>query len=578
MSGSNQSEVEGNSFVRQEIPARIGTGFIGGKASGLAGISEHIHSRFQGDDTFADFQINIPGMAVLCSDVFAAFLDQNKVDILALESESDHRIANRFHAWDIPFSVLGELREITDKLTSPLAVRSSSLLEDALESPFAGIYATKMIPNNEPDPDIRFKKLIAAIKFVYASTFFRNARDYRRAINVSPDAERMSVIIQEVVGTPHFDRYYPDISGVARSINYYPINRSKSEDGIVHLALGLGKTIVDGSRSWWYSPSQPRVNPPFLDINELLKQTQTSFWAVNLGKPPDYDPSSETEYLIKAGLKDAEYDDTLSPIVSTYDPANDRIQVGLMDHGPRILTFAPILVYNQLPLNALIKAILEMCESAYNSPVEIEFALTMNPLRFGLLQVRKMASSSGDVSIAEADLTSRDVLLGSRMALGNGERTDITDIIFVKPDSFDPAHSRTIAQEIDTLNRTLLESDRTCLLIGFGRWGSSDPWLGIPVTWGQISQAKVIVESTLPNMDKEFSQGSHFFHNITSFGVSYFSVRYSSQEQIDWDWLLSQDMVEELSFVRHVRTHQPIPIRVDGRTGLGVILKPDLPE
>ena len=559
-------------FSSRKEPTVIGSGALGGKAAGLIGISKQLASAFD-PEQFKEIQLNIPALTVILSDVFVTFMEQNRVESTFLLEESDARIAHAFQGYDLPFSILGDLRAIIDQFHYPLAVRSSSILEDALEAPFAGIYATKMIPNNESDPDVRFKKLTEAIKFVYASTFFKAAKDYRRGIGQDLLDEQMAVIIQEVVGTPHFERYYPDISGVARSYNYYPPSHSKPEDGIVSLALGLGKTIVDGDPAWSFTPKAPRANPPFLDVNEWLKQTQTSFWCVNLGSPPAYDPINEAEFLVRCGLKEAEYDDTLRAVASTYDPENDRINAGLGEHGPRLVTFAPILVYKQFPLSELVKTVLLICSEALHEQVEIEFAITLKPLRLGLLQVRPLLASLNEIDITDEEFMGSDLFLSSNRVLGNGELHTIQDIVYVKPQTFDAKHSVQIAQEIEVLNNSLLALGEKYILIGFGRWGSSDPWLGTPVSWGQISQAKVIVESTLPDMDKEFSQGSHFFHNITSFGVDYFSVRYSDKPGIDWPWLDEQECVAETKFVRHVRLNKPVYIKVDGRRGRGIIRK-----
>lgn len=559
-------------FSDQKKPSVIGSGSLGGKAQGLFGISKYLADSFDAEQ-FKEIEFNIPSLTVILSDVFDTFIQQNQVSTEMLLEASDDRIAHAFQSFDLPFGILGDLKTIIDQIHYPLAVRSSSILEDALESPFAGIYATKMIPNNESDTDVRFRKLTEAIKFVYASTFFKAAKDYRKAIGNDLLDEKMAVIIQEVVGKPHYDRYYPEISGVARSFNYYPPSHSKPEDGIVNLALGLGKTIVDGDPSWWFTPKSPRANPPFLDVGEWLKQTQNKFWSVNLGPPPEYDPINESEYLILNGLKEAEYDDTLRSIVSTYDPRNDRINVGLGEVGPRMVTFAPILVYNQFPLNDLIKNVLKLCEEALNLPVEIEFALTLNPTRFGLLQVRPLLASIEEIVIKDEDLANENTLLASERVLGNGKSNTIEHIVFVKPQDFEAKYTPEIAREIETINAAAIENGTQYLLIGFGRWGSSDPWLGTPVSWGQISQAKTIVESTLPEMDKEFSQGSHFFHNITSFGVSYFSVRYSDDYGIDWKWLDQQVCVSETEYVKHVKLDRALKIQVDGRSGRGVIIK-----
>lgn len=559
-------------FSGRNKPAVIGTGGIGGKAQGLLGVSKYLSQQFDAKE-FESIDFNIPSMAIIRSDVFDAFMEQNHIDADMLRDQSDDRIAHAFQSYDLPFGVLGDLRLIIDNIHHPLAIRSSSILEDALEAPFAGIYATKMIPNNESDPDIRFKKLTEAIKFVYASTFFKAAKDYRKAIGKASLAEKMAVIIQEIVGRKHDERYYPDISGVARSFNYYPPSHSKPEDGIVNLALGLGKTIVDGDPSWWFTPKSPRANPPFLDVSEWLKQTQNKFWSVNLGPPPAYDPIDEAEYLLSHGLKEAEYDDTLTSVASTYDPRNDRINVGVGEVGPRMVTFAPILVYNQFPLNDLLKRIIELCKQSSHSDVEIEFAITLNPIRFGLLQVRPLLATSHRTAVSDEEFENPSALLVTDRVLGNGEINSIDHILYVKPKPFQSKHTPQIALDIEKINAEFIQNDQHYVLVGFGRWGSSDPWLGVPVSWGQISQAKSIVESTLPDMDKEFSQGSHFFHNITSFGVSYFSVRHTDSPGIDWEWLDSQKCVSESEFVRLVQVEHPLKIKIDGRVGRGVILK-----
>ncbi|NQT64110.1 MAG: hypothetical protein HQ556_14215 [Candidatus Marinimicrobia bacterium] len=559
-------------FSDQRKPTSIGTGSLGGKASGLFSVNRHLASAFD-SQRFAEIDFNIPSFTVILSDVFDSFMLQNQVEADMLLEQSDERIAHAFQTYNLPFGILGDLKTIIDQIHYPLAIRSSSILEDSLESPFAGIYATKMIPNNESDPNERFNKLSEAIKFVYASTFFKAAKDYRKAIGKDLLDEKMAVIIQEVVGKGHFDRYYPDFSGVARSFNYYPPAHSKAEDGIVNLALGLGKTIVDGDPSWWFTPKSPKANPPFLDVGEWLKQTQNKFWSVNLGPPPTYDPINESEYLIKCGLKEAEYDDTLTAVASTYDPQNDRINPGIGEKGPRMVTFAPILVYNKIPLNELLKHVIDLCEQSVKSPVEIEFAVTLNPTRIGLLQVRPLMATDSEITISDEEYSSERALLRSDRVLGNGEINTVEHVLYVKPQTFNAKYTLEIAQEIESINATFIENGDHYVLIGFGRWGSSDPWLGTPVTWGQISQAQTIVESTLPDMDKEFSQGSHFFHNITSFGVSYFSVRHTDESGIDWDWLAMQTSVIETEHVKLVKLEQPLSIKIDGRCGRGVIQK-----
>jgi hypothetical protein len=442
--------------------------------------------------------------------------------------------------------------------------------------PFASVYGTKMIPCNQPDPETRFRRLTEAIKFVYASTFFSDARSYMKSTHHTTSDEKMAVIIQEVVGTRFGDRYYPHISGVARSHNYYPFGHAKPEEGVVDLALGLGKTIVDDGCAWSYSPEYPQADPPYNSIGDLLKQTQTSLWAINMGKPPAYDPINEIEYMVKADLGDAEYDGTLRHLVSTFRPENERIVMGAQDRGPRIVNFAPILKAGVLPLNDLVKLLLKTCEGTLGTPVEIEFAVTLGrerpgPARLGFLQLRPMVTSGESVDVGPDDLVGDEVIVASEMVMGSGCVDTIHDVVFVKPEAFEVDHTVEIAEEIDGINRGLVEVKQPYLLIGFGRWGTSDPQGGIPVKFGQIAGAKIIVEVTLPDLDFSLSQGSHFFHNLTSFRIIYFSVRHSADYKIGWDRLNRQALVAETEHVKHVRFDSPLVVKADGRTGRGVI-------
>lgn len=556
---------------------QIGTGSLGGKASGLVFIKDLL-SREIDANAFPDVDINVPTMAVVATDCFDQFIALNRLADLPVDEMSDERIGHAFQRADLPVELLGDLRALTVQVKSPLAIRSSSLLEDALERPFAGVYATKMIPNNQFDADTRFRRLVEAIKFVYASTYFREARDYIRTTGTKPGEEKMAVIIQEVVGQRRGDRFYPDIAGVARSYNFYPIAPARPEEGVVTLALGLGKTIVDGGIAWTFSPAYPKKPPPFASVQELLRGTQTEFWAVNMGKPPAYDPVNETEYMVRANLADAEADEALSLLASTYDPERDRVVPGLGARGPRVLDFSPLLVREELPLNSLIKDLLRAAEDTVKTKVEIEFAVTFQDrggklqARLGFLQVRSTMVSDELVEVTIENLSDPRAIVASDMAMGNGTADDIQDVVFVRPDRFSPLHTPAIAQQLESINRELREQHRSFLLIGFGRWGSSHPSLGIPVDWSQISGARAIVEATLPEMNVELSQGSHFFHNLSSFRASYFMVQHGRRFGINWDWLNRQPVVHETELVRHVRPMEKLSVRVDGRNARGVIL------
>ncbi len=557
---------------------RIGTGSLGGKAGGLVFIKDLLAEAI-GSAASPGIEVNVPTMAVVAADCFHDFLQLNHLSDLHFDELSDDYIGHVFQNADMPAELLGDLRALSDQVKTPLAIRSSSLLEDALDRPFAGVYATKMIPNNQLDPDARFRRLVEAIKFVYASTYFREARDYIRTTGCDPREEKMAVIVQEIVGRRHDDRFYPDVSGVGRSYNFYSSPPATPEDGVVNLALGLGKTIVDGGITWTYSPAYPRKPPPFASVNDMFRGTQTEFWAVNMGKPPAYDPVSETEYMLRANLKDAEADETLRFVASTFDPSRNRMIPGTGARGGRVIDFAPLLVLEQFPLNSIVRALLVAAERALSAKVEIEFAATMEqplnePARFrlGFLQVRPMAVSSEIVEVSADELLDTHAIVASDRVMGNGIETGIRDIVFVRPENFSPMRTPEIAKDLEAINRKLSDDHRPYVLIGFGRWGSSHPSLGIPVDWSQISGARAIVETTLPDMNVELSQGSHFFHNLSSFRATYFMVRHDGQFPIRWEWLNRQPVISETELVRHVQPALPITVRVDGRTSRGVVM------
>ena len=556
----------------------IAGGSPGGKARGLLLIRDLLADRFPAG-AFPEFRVDVPTLTVLQTDAFDRFMTLNGLSTVVRSTPDDARLAVAFLAGAIPPEFAGDLRALVEQVRSPLAIRSSSLLEDALAHPFAGVYATKMIPNDEPDADARFRRLTEAIKLVYASTFFSAARRYRDAAGCGQDEEKMAVIIQEIVGRRHGTRFYPDVSGVARSYSFYRSGGARPEDGFACLALGLGQTIVDGGLVWSYSPAAPRATPPFASPRELLDQTQTTFWAVSMGATPRYDPAAETEYLVRSDLATAEADGTLRDVASSYDAASDCLHVGLRGRLPRALTFAPLLVLDDLPLNRLIRELLAAAAAALGAPVEIEFAVTIAreaepPARLGFLQVRPMAVATEPVTIAPEELGDPRRLVVSEAAMGHGVDDRLVDIVFVRPEAFDPAGTRAIAADVAEMNRRLVDARRPYLLLGFGRWGSSDPWLGIPVDWSDIAGARSIVETSIAGMTVEPSQGSHFFHNLSSFGVMYFTVRPGIDPPIDWHWLDAQMVVDQTARVCHVRTRAPLLVKVDGRTGHGVILRP----
>ncbi|HSW29803.1 MAG TPA: PEP/pyruvate-binding domain-containing protein [Longimicrobiales bacterium] len=562
-------------FASDDLASRIGGGSLGGKAEGLVRIHEALQARF-GRSPVRDVDVAIPRMVVLATDAFDRFMGQDDLYAVALSDIPDERIAHAFQKVDLPTELLGDLRALVEEAHTPLAVRSSSLLEDALAHPFAGVYETKMVPNQDLDPAVRFRALVEAIKLVYASAFFRGARTYRRAIGAADRDEKMAVLIQEVVGVRHGDRFYPHISAVGRSFSYYPTGYSRPEDGVIQLALGLGKSIVDGGVCWTYSPRHPTAPPPFGSVRRMLQETQSRFWAVNMGKPPAYDPVAETEYLVEAGLQEAEQDRTLRWVASTYDAASDRLSPGTGREGPRVLDFAPLLRLREWEINEALAALLALAEESLGMPVEIEVAATLpaspeGRLRMGLVQVRAMAAPGEETPVEEADLAGPDVLLGSCHVMGNGVSDTVQDVVYTKPGTFDFSRSREVAVELDAWNRALMDDGRPYMLIGFGRWGSADPWLGVPVTWGQVAGARVIVEATRPGQRIEPSQGSHFFHNVSSLGVVYISTGATEPTDLDWELLAARDAVAETALLRHVRLERPLHVRVDGRSGRGYV-------
>ncbi len=572
----DRARFEGGFFEADEGFTRIGEGEIGGKAQGLARIKKILEAHF-GSGKFSGFTVAIPRLTVITTDLFDRFMERNKLHAFAFSDARDPHVANAFQKANLPEELVDDLKALIQGVHIPLAIRSSSLLEAAMQEPFSGVYATKMVPNNQFSTDARLRTLMEAIKFVYASVFFKNAKNYLRAAGRSHDEEKMAVIIQEIVGLRHGNRLYPTLSGVARSYNFYSMGHAKPENGVVSLALGLGKTIVEGGRAWTYCPAFPKAEPPFGSTKELLTQTQTDFWSVNMGKPPAYDPIRETEYLFRGNLKDAEDDKVLQYLVSTYDPNSDRLSMGMGASGPRVLNFSPILQLKEIPLNDLVKNLLEIGEDTFGSPVEIEFAVNPgqgrgDPWRFGFLQVRPMFVSDDVVEVREEELCGNNVLVGSEQVLGNGKLDSIKDVVYVKPDRFSAKETGLIGAELDDMNRRLIEAGRPYLLMVMGRLGTSDPWLGIPVQWGQVAGAQVIVETSVDKMNVDMSQGSHFFHNVNCFKVLYFSTDKTGRYPVKWGWLEEQETVRDCRFVRHIVLEEPLHITVDGKSGRGVII------
>jgi len=559
-------------FDPERRQSRIGGGALGGKALGLIRAGEVLAGL--GDAaSAAAIEVDVPALVVLGTDFFERFVEANGLERLADGGAADREIAAAFHRAPVPAELVGDLRALAESARVPLAVRSSSALEDALGEPFAGVYGTKMIPGDQPDATGRYRALADAVKFVWASTLFAEARAYRAATSSRATAERMAVIVQEVVGRRRGSRFYPDLSGVARSYSFYPPPGAQPEDGALDLALGLGKTIVDGERCWTISPARPTAPPPFASARELLESTQNGFWAIRVGSLPPYDPVAETEFLVREDLSTAEVDGTLALAGSTYDAAADAVRPGLGRAGPRVIDFGPLLRFGELPLVATVRSLLSACESALGAPVEIEFALTTGvgrPARLGFLQVRPLLVTADEVEITGEELGGPATLLATELASGNGRRL-FEDVIWVDPERFETRHLPAVAAEVERWNRSLVGEGRDYLLAGFGRWGSVDPWLGPPVRWDQIAGARAIVEAGIEGFRPEPSQGSHFFHNLSSFGVLYLSLPPGAGAESFWNFLAAQPEIGRGEHVRHARLPVPVEVAVDGRTRRGLI-------
>ena len=565
--------------------ARIGDGSLGGKGRGLAFIGamvkrypklEHEH-----------FAVTIPKTVVICTDIFDEFMETNELYPVALSDVDDETILKYFLRASLPARLIEDLMAFFDVVKSPIAVRSSSLLEDSHYQPFAGIYSTYMVPKLEDKYDM-LRTLSDAIKAVYASVFYRDSKAYMTATSNLIDQEKMAIVLQEVVGNRYNDHFYPTISGVARSLNFYPIGNEKAEDGIANIALGLGKYIVDGGQTLRFSPRHPHNILQMSTMDFALRETQTRYYALDLKNLAEQFSVDDSFNLLRLNLKDADADGSLKFIVSTYDPYDQVIRDGYYPGGRKILSFVNVLQHDVFPLADTLDQILHVGQEEMGRPIEIEFAVNIDPMKteqsrggsptatFYLLQIRPIVDNK---EVMEEDLTlveQKDTILSSTSVLGHGIVTDVQDIIYVKTGAFNSANNQLIAYDIEKMNRGFTAEEKNYVLVGPGRWGSSDSWLGIPVKWPHISNARVIVECGLENYRVDPSQGTHFFQNLTSFGVGYFTINpFKGDGWFDEEYLNSLPAVEETEYLRHVHFDKPIVIKMDGKKSLGVVLKPE---
>ena len=557
--------------------ARIGDGSLGGKGRGLAFIGAMVkrYPKLEHDH----FAVTIPKTVVICTDIFDEFMETNELYPVALSDVDDETILKYFLRASLPARLIEDLMAFFDVVKSPIAVRSSSLLEDSHYQPFAGIYSTYMVPKLEDKYDM-LRTLSDAIKAVYASVFYRDSKAYMTATSNLIDQEKMAIVLQEVVGNRYNDRFYPTISGVARSLNFYPIGNEKAEDGIANIALGLGKYIVDGGQTLRFSPRHPHNILQMSTMDFALRETQTRFYALDLKNLADQFSVDDSFNLLRLNLKDADADGSLKFIVSTYDPYDQVIRDGYYPGGRKILSFVNVLQHEVFPLADTLDQILHVGQDEMGRPIEIEFAVNIDPQNpgfatFYLLQVRPIVDNK---EVMEEDLTlveQEDTILTSTSVLGHGIVTDVQDIIYVKTGAFCSSNNQSIAYDIEKMNRQFTGEEKNYVLVGPGRWGSSDSWLGIPVKWPHISNARVIVECGLENYRVDPSQGTHFFQNLTSFGVGYFTINpFKGDGWFDEGYLNSLPAVEETEYLRHVRFDKPVVIKMDGKKSLGVVLKP----
>jgi CheY-like chemotaxis protein len=558
--------------------SRIGDGNLGGKARGLAFMNSIIKKeRLFGK--YSDVIITIPATVVITTNIFEEFMQQNDLYKIAHSHEEDDEILNRFAAARLPKSIREDLITIASLAKSPIAVRSSSKLEDSFYQPFAGIYSTYMVPvtaNTKHTVEL----LETAIKCVYASVYFKTSRSYMSVTSNLLDEEKMGVILQAVCGTNQNGLFYPTISGVARSLNYYPIAPEKPEDGIANIAFGLGKLIVEGSTSLRFSPKHPQRIIQLSDPENALQNTQKYFYAIDLD-PEKFVPSTkESINLQKLRIKDAETNPAFHHVASTYDLQNHVIRDGVNYDGKKIITFSNILNHKSFPLAEIISDLLEISKEAMNSEVEIEFAANLTPPPgepkvFNYLQVRPIVSNEYQLIDVVENVKTSDTILVSNKAMGNGTIENISHVVYVKTDSYKPGNNPAIARELELINESLRSEGVNYILIGPGRWGSSDPWLGIPVKWPHISAARIIVESGLENYRVDPSQGTHFFHNLTSFGVGYFTINQHIDDGFcNYDYLNSHEATQETTYIRVIKFQGCMKIQIDGRTNRGVVYKP----
>ncbi len=562
-------------YIRDFV--KIGEGSLGGKGRSLAFMSAMLQEYQEIKEKFSEINIIIPKTLAICTDGFESFVSDNNLGHFADQGYTDEEVSKGFLAAEMSDQLVRSLEIFLAQVHHPLSIRSSSLLEDSQFQPYAGLYKTFMIPNNHPDFSTRLEHLVTSIKLVYASTYHEGPKAFAGSISNSPKKESMAVLIQQLVGNEYGDFFYPAISGVAQSNNYYPVSYMKPDEGIALIALGFGKTVVEGEKSLRFSPKYPNIMPQFSTVDDILSNAQRYFYALRIRDYPGKLNFDKFSNLERREVDDAESEFPVMTLASTYIPEDHRIRDSSSVSGPKILTFANILKYNIFPLPQLLHSFLELGRKSMGCHVEIEFSVNLSPdkkLRstFIFLQMRPMVADENrfDIQILPEDY--KKAFCRSFQALGNGKNEKISDIVYVKPDDFKLEKTEQMVMEIHRLNAVLLKQNRPYLLVGPGRWGSADRWLGIPVQWRNISGVGAIIEIRNEILKSDSSQGSHFFQNITSLGINYITVTEGSDDYFDWKWINSLPAVQETIFLRHVELEKPMTIKIDGRNSQCVIV------
>jgi len=565
---------EESAVIDETNVVSLSAGSLGGKGRGLAFINTLIYS-FELGRLIPGINVRSPVTAIIGTDEFDMFMERNHLGNFVKE-EKDYEVVKKvFIEGSLSYTLEKKLRIFLKKIKKPLAVRSSSLFEDSLSQPFSGIFGTYLLPNNNPDEEIRLKQLSEAVKLVFASIYSKNARAYFEAINYKIELEKMAVVIQEVVGNIFNNVFYPHISGSAQSFNFYPIAHMTPKEGFAVAAVGLGQYVMEGNLAYRFSPAYPALE--IISQKDIYKNSQVWFYAVDLTKEEINLMEGENAGLKMLDVSSAEDHNTLNHIASVLNPDNDTITPGLDTTGPRVINFADILKYNYIPLAPALKTVLDVVTEACGTPVEIEFAADLTKdesgnASFYLLQIKPLLGTGAGYNIDPDTINEEDMVLMTSKSMGNGVINDISDLIYIDPEKFDNKLTVAIADEISAINEKMIKENRRYVLIGPGRWGTRDRFLGIPVAWPQISGAKVIVEVSLPDFHPDASLGSHFFHNVTSMNVGYFSIdQDSDQDMISWENIRNQQLVGNGEFYRHVRFQNPMLIRMDGKKGMAVI-------